>query len=66
VRVSGTIRKAEEEAVRRARRSLLVVKEGEGNGDLLGEIFGTGEREDGGIRDSDKDMGDEGSSEEGD
>ncbi|MCJ1384543.1 hypothetical protein MMC17_007660 [Xylographa soralifera] len=42
VRVSGTIRKAEEEAVRRARGDILRAKRGEEGGGLEG-MFGSGE-----------------------
>jgi ribonuclease P/MRP protein subunit POP5 len=57
VRVSGTMRKAEEEAVRRGRRTVVGVR-GEGFGgdgalDVLGRVLGDGGGERGGIVDSD-------------
>lgn len=49
VRVSGTVRKAEEEAVRRARRMVVrakqMVEQKDGNSEgLLEDIFGAGRR----------------------
>jgi ribonuclease P/MRP protein subunit POP5 len=45
VKVSGTMRKAEEEAIRRARREVLRVRKGgeEGGMKVLEELFGSGE-----------------------
>jgi hypothetical protein len=42
VRVSGTIRKAEEEAILRAKRAVLALKEDGGGEDLLGSLLGPG------------------------
>ena len=63
VRVSGTIRKAEEEAVRRARRAVQVLKEGGESEDLLGTLLGPEDGEGAGIEDSD-DVEDSGSDED--
>ena len=62
VRVSGTIRKAEEEAIRRAKASILRAQRSKGDaGDMLGKILGE-EAQDiqmGGIMDDEDDDVDE-------
>lgn len=45
IRVSGTIRKVEEAAVRRARRMISVVQEGNGGAGSLQAVFGTEEEQ---------------------
>jgi ribonuclease P/MRP protein subunit POP5 len=66
VRVSGTIRKAEEEAILRAKRAVLALKEDGGSEDLLGSLLGPGGGggEGAGIEDSDEDAEGAGSSDE--
>ena len=59
VRVSGTVRKAEEEAVRRARGDILRARRGEVGGGALDEWFAGGEEGEGGIVDVDEEEEDE-------
>lgn len=62
VRVSGTIRKAEEEAIRRAKATILRAQRGKGDaGELLGRMLGEEARdvEMRGVVDGDEDDDDE-------
>ena len=58
IRVSGTMRKAEEEAIRRGRREIARVK-GAKEGIVLGGLFGAGNDIDAGVGVGDVDMDDD-------